>query len=125
MPRQSEKGKVPQHVRDAYDRGFADGLRQQALPLGPGLAAPVGPCPACHALSTLATYPLGHIRLSYQDTGKVVYAKAAIRTSQWPKHYVLYTGTNYSSPADHLPGLLDKVEAVYEGRLRPSPDEYR
>lgn len=125
MARQKEKGEVPPAVRDAYQRGFADGLRQQALP---GLAvadASPGACAACSALSVLTSLSLRHVRFVGKDGGRTVYAKAGIGSRRWPNHYVLYTATNFATPADFLPGLLDKVHAVDEGRLKPSPDTYQ
>lgn len=122
MARQNEKGRVPQAVKDAYQRGFEDGLRQQTFPVvNPSPPGP-GTCNACAALSQLTSLGLDHIRIKAEDAGKVVAAKAAIRTAQWPRHYVFYKALHYPSTANYLSGLLGKVEAVARGELRPSPD---
>jgi hypothetical protein len=77
---------------------------------------------ALSSLSSLTGMALGHIRITSHDAGKVIHAKQAYRTLQYPWHYTLYTARNYPSPADCLSGLLDKVHAIAEGRLKPSPD---
>lgn len=119
-----EKAEVPRPVREAYQRGFNDGLRQVALDAGLVASPDPRPCNTCAALSQLTADSLRHIRFVAQDGGKTIYAKAGIATPQYPRHYLLYVATGYATPADFVPGLLDKVHAFHEGRLRPSPDTY-
>lgn len=122
MATRNDRKSIPPAVREAYQRGFNDGLRQQALALPAGAGPVARPSDALDALSVLTSMALGHIRITSQDAGKVVYAKAALRSEAWPWHYVLYTGTSYPSPASYLSGLLLKLDDVAAGRLRPSPD---
>lgn len=124
MARQNPNGEIPRHVKEAYERGVQDGRLQAAGGDGGGNIPFGGPCDACAALSRLMGMGLRHVRFTAHDDGKTVFAKAAIATPRWEKHYVLYTGTNWSGPGIYVPGLLRRVDMVCSGDLRPSPDRF-
>lgn len=124
MPRTKDPNRLDPKIVEAYQRGYRDGLAQIALDPAVGKSVGVAACAACAALVGLTQMALRHVRITSHDAGKSIFAKAGISTERWPAHYVLHTSHNYALPADYLSGLLDKVHAVEEGRLRPSPDTY-
>lgn len=124
MAQTREKAELPRGLKEAYQKGVEDGRRQASLDAGLAYRTGDGTCDACAALIRLMGSGLRHVRLTAHDDGKTVYAKAAIQTFQWERHYVLYTGVNWPSPLDYLSGLLKRVDLVDAGRLRPSPDRY-
>jgi len=48
--------------------------------------------------------------------------KCAIRTHQWPRHYLLIHTTLQKGFCGGLVILCDKIQQMIDGELRPSPD---
>lgn len=120
-----EKADLPKGAREIYDRGYADGFAAARS----GGAAPRPSTAHSSAVDQVLTalYVSGaaHLRLTPDRDGKVVHYKAAIQTFTWPKHYVYYRANHGEPPHRSLEGLLTKVDAVFAGALKPSPDDWR
>lgn len=86
------------------------------------LLAPTGrEAGASAALEGLATYDEGWTRIVSHEFGNLVYLKFKFSKGKYAGGYVFYRFTDHDWPAA-LFGLLFKVESVYAGALRPTPD---
>lgn len=76
---------------------------------------------ALEALQTIYTYDEGWQRTVSQNHGELVYFKYKWSRGPYAGGYVMYRCDDLDYTAA-LWGLLRKIEAVYAGTLRPTPD---
>lgn len=94
----------------------------QAFDVRPG-----GPCPRCVSLDlsaldgALRDYPGSFVRVMPDACG-VQWAKLALRSEPWPRHYIVVSLGAEVPLAACLAQLSKKVEAWQAGHFRPSPD---
>lgn len=120
-----DKNDLPKPIRDAYYRGYQDGLAVA----GGGVTGPEGAGARCidtvSALHQLIDRPLRYIRFTSEEGGKIVHCAAGVSTPEYPSHYVYYRGESWETCHDYVPGLLGKVEKFEAGALKPSPERRR
>jgi hypothetical protein len=115
---------VPREVKEAYQRGFQDGLRQVAMGIPNPAPSPPTAHPALSGLYAMVSRGDGHVRINSNDHGKTTWYKYRYSNGPHEGRYVLYCAKNFALPAEGLIGLQDKTVAVDERRLKTSPDVY-
>lgn len=73
------------------------------------------------ALSAIALYDEGWLRVVSHEMGKTVYYKFKFSKGKYKNSYVFYRD-DVRDPTTSLWGLIGKIEAVYEGTHKPTPD---
>lgn len=76
---------------------------------------------AFRALQTITVYDEGWLRLVSHDHGALTYWKFKFSKGKYAGGYVFYRCDDLDL-AGAICGLLRKIEAVYAGTLRPTPD---
>lgn len=85
------------------------------------LNAPQAQDSAAEALKAIAIYDEGWLRIVSHEMGKTLYYKFKFSRGKYQHSYVFYRSDD-NDPSRALWGLLGKIEAVYAGSLRPTPD---
>lgn len=78
---------------------------------------------ALEALHYLYATDVGWLRISPQESGKVVYYKFKFTRGKWHNHYVMYRDDELN-PFTAIVELARKVSDVLHGERRPAQDHY-